>query len=100
MEIELSGTNELTITGNIKSPKDYQLIKQHMTDLVDAGVDRVIIRTPESFSITSSVIGFFMKVIFQDHVRITLYVKDKRLYSLLEDLQLVETFNVIQIKES
>lgn len=43
---------------------------------------------------TSSVIGFFIKVIFQDKVSIHVYVKDDRLYSLLEDLNLIETFKV------
>ncbi len=96
MEIKKIGNNELVLSGNIKSISDYQSIKQTMTDMVSAGVDRIIIRTPESFSITSSVIGFFMKVIFQDHVKITLYVSDPRLYSILEDLQLIETFNVVK----
>lgn len=96
MEIEIKGNNELVLTGNIKSLKDYQNIKQTMTDMINAGVDKIIIRTPESFSITSSVIGFFMKVIFQDHVKITIYVSDPRLYTILEDLQLIETFNVIK----
>ena len=43
---------------------------------------------------TSSVIGFFIKVIFQDKVPIHVYVKDDRLYSLLEDLNLLDTFKV------
>ena len=54
----------------------------------------IIVKTPESFSMTSSVIGFFIKVIFQDKVSIHVYVKDDRLYSLLEDLNLIETFKV------
>lgn len=96
MEIEVTGGNDITLTGNIKSLKDYQDIKQTVSDLVAAGTDRIVIRTPESFSITSSVIGFLMKVIFQDKVKLTLYVKDPRLYSILEDLQLIKTFNVIR----
>ncbi len=36
----------------------------------------------------------FIKVIFQDKVSIHVYVKDDRLYSLLEDLNLIETFKV------
>ncbi len=35
-----------------------------------------------------------IKVIFQDKVSIHVYVKDDRLYSLLEDLNLIETFKV------
>ncbi|MBQ3033998.1 MAG: hypothetical protein IJD28_06430 [Deferribacterales bacterium] len=97
MDIEIKGTNEIVLSGNIKSLKDYQNIKQTVTDMIAGGVDNIIIKTPESFSITSSVIGFFMKVIFQDHVKITLYVSDPRLFNILEDLQLIETFNVIRV---
>lgn len=93
MEIHRHGT-EIIINGNIKNTADYQLIKDNVNSLVQSGSKSIIVKTPESFSMTSSVIGFFIKVIFQDKVAIHVYVKDDRLYSLLEDLNLIETFKV------
>ena len=93
MEIQ-SQCSELLITGNIKNTSDYQSIKDNVNALVQSGAKSIIVKTPESFSMTSSVIGFFIKVIFQDKVSIHVYVKDDRLYSLLEDLNLIETFKV------
>lgn len=93
MEIQRNGS-EIIISGNIKNTADYQNIKDNINTLVKSGVKSVVVKTPESFSMTSSVIGFFIKVIFQDKVAIHVYVKDERLYSLLEDLNLIETFKV------
>ena len=93
MEIQRQGS-EIVITGNIKNTSDYQSIKDNVNALVQSGAKSIIVKTPESFSMKSSVIGFFIKVIFQDKVSIHVYVKDDRLYSLLEDLNLIETFKV------
>lgn len=93
MEIQRQGS-EIVITGNIKNTSDYQSIKDNVNALVQSGAKSIIVKTPESFSMTSSVIGFFIKVIFQDKVSIHVYVKDDILYSLLEDLNLIETFKV------
>lgn len=93
MEIQRQGS-EIVITGNIKNTSNYQSIKDNVNALVQSGAKSIIVKTPESFSMTSSVIGFFIKVIFQDKVSIHVYVKDDRLYSLLEDLNLIETFKV------
>jgi hypothetical protein len=43
---------------------------------------------------TSTVIGFLMKLVNVDQVRVSLVVGDQRLFQLLEDLSLVQTFNV------
>lgn len=93
MEIHRHGS-EIVINGNIKNTSDYQAIKDNVNALVQSGTKSIIVKTLESFSMTSSVIGFFIKVIFQDKVAIHVYVKDERLYSLLEDLNLIETFKV------
>lgn len=93
MEIRRNGS-EIVISGNIKNTADYQSIKDNVSACIQEGSRSIIVKTPESFSMTSSVIGFFIKVIFQDKVPIHVYIKDDRLYSLLEDLNLIETFKV------
>ncbi|GFO67169.1 hypothetical protein GMLC_07480 [Geomonas limicola] len=93
MQIEVSGSSELTIRGNIKSIEDSTRIKEAIVALKkgEAGIQ---LKVPESFSMTSTVIGFLMKLVNVDRVRIALAVGDQRLYQLMEELSLVETFNV------
>jgi len=92
MHIETTGPSELTIRGNIKSIEDSTRIKDALGAI--AGEAGIQIRIPESFSLTSTVIGFLMKLVNVDKVRVTLLVGDHRLYQLLEDLSLVQPFNV------
>lgn len=93
MQIEVTGTNELTIRGNIKSIEDSTRIKEALAALKkgEAGIQ---LKVPESFSMTSTVIGFLMKLVNVDRVRVALAVGDQRLYQLMEELSLLDTFNV------
>lgn len=94
MEVKISGTNEITITGNIKTMGDYQDIKRVVQEQIDAGATSITIKIPDSFSITSSVIGYFLKVVNKDNVTLHLFVKDDRLVKILKDLNLIDIFNV------
>lgn len=93
MQIEVSGSHELTIRGNIKSIDDSNRIKDTLGTL-RKGEAGILIKIPDSFSMTSTVIGFLMKLVHVDQVRVSLVVGDPRLFQLLEDLSLVQTFNV------
>lgn len=95
MDIQRNGS-DITIIGNLKTTEDYQRIKSVVTEVIQSGAKSINIRTPESFSMTSSVIGYFIKVIFQDKVQLHVHVKDDRLYSLLQDLNLIDTFKVVK----
>lgn len=93
MQIEING-NEVTLAGNMINIDDHKLVKEKIMWLINGGVKDIVIFTPSPFSITSSIVGFFTKIIFQDKVKLTLYIKDPILYGLMEDLNLVETFNI------
>jgi hypothetical protein len=93
MDIQVNGTSELVINGNIKSVNDYQEVKSVMTDLLRDSGKNITIRMPDAISITSSVIGYFLKLVYQDNVKIALIVNDARLLTLLDDLRLTEAFN-------
>ena len=96
MKLEkLSGT-ELAILGNIKSIEDYTILRAELTTMLDKGAKDVTIRIPESFSMPSSVIGFLMKIKNRENVRLRLMVGDSRLYELLNDLNLIQEFGVVQ----
>ena len=94
MQIERKGSNELTIIGNIKSIEDSVEIKKAVDALQQKGAKSILLRIQDSFSMTSTVIGHLMKVVNIDKVTISMVVGDHRLYELLEELSLVQPFNV------
>jgi hypothetical protein len=94
MQIEKSGSNEFTISGNIKSIEDGTAIKEALIACKKEGATGVLLRIQDSFSMTSTVIGFLMKLVNIDKLRVSLVVGDGRLYQLLDELSLVQAFNV------
>jgi len=94
MQIESNGRNELTIIGNIKSIEDSMVIKNALIDLQKTGAKNILLRIKDSFSMTSTVIGYLMKLVNHDRIPVSLVVEDYRLYQLLDELSLVQPFNV------
>ncbi|MDR2105523.1 MAG: hypothetical protein LBP51_07200 [Deferribacteraceae bacterium] len=92
MEIKVVNPQEVAITGNIKTVSDYLEIKGAISSLLKEGGKELAVKIPDSVSITSSVIGYFLKLIYQDGVKVTVLVGDQRLFKLLEDLRLSEAF--------
>jgi hypothetical protein len=99
MQIVNNGGNELTISGNIKSIEDSAAIKDAVTALKEKGATSMHLMIQESFSMTSTVIGFLMKLVNIDKIRVTLVVGDARLYHLLDELSLQQVFNVRLIEK-
>lgn len=97
MEVKISGEDEITISGHIKTIEDYQKIKHAMNDVIANSTQPLSIYIPDSLSMTSSVIGFFLKLVYENNMVLNIYVKDDRLYNLLEVLNLVTVFNVKKI---
>ncbi|MBL0709370.1 MAG: hypothetical protein JJW00_09995 [Sulfurimonas sp.] len=91
MNIE-SSSNTITITGNIKSIADFSQIKSKTDSLVILNKD-IVVTIVNSLSITSSVIGYFNKIILKDGVNVQMRVGNDQLLSLIDDLNLVSTFN-------
>ena len=91
MEISTQ-SNTISIVGNIKSISDFQTIKEN-TDLIIKEHKNISIQIIDSLSITSSVIGYFTKLVLKDKIAIHMYIGNVQLMSLLEDLNLVSTFN-------
>jgi len=96
MDIQTEG-NTINIDGNIKSVSDYTEIQSHLQALVNGGKDTVTVNVNDSISITSSVIGIFLKVIKKDGVNLSLKVGNQHLYDLLNELNLLAVFNVRKI---
>ena len=94
MQITHSSNNELTIIGNIKSIEDSMEIKQAINGLQQKGAKSITLKITDSFSMTSTVIGHLMKLINIDKVSVSIIVGDHRLYEIIEELSLVQLFNV------
>ncbi|MCV6608228.1 MAG: hypothetical protein OIF32_08455 [Campylobacterales bacterium] len=84
---------DVNIDGVIKSVSDSQSIKDALNSCTDSSKD-VNINISNSFSVTSSVIGFFLKKVQADNLNITINVTDDRLFELFETLNLTEILNV------
>ena len=99
MNVKVNSSSELVVYGNIKNVTDYQEIKRVISDMLREGSGKLTIKMPDSFSITSSIIGYFLKLVYQDGIKLAIMVSDERLYSLLNDLRLTEAFNVQKVAQ-
>jgi len=90
MEIT-SSSNTINITGNIKSINHLSEIKS-LIDSVVSQHKSIIVNIVDSLSITSSVIGYFNKLILKDNINIEMRIGNDQLLNLLNDLNLTSTF--------
>jgi len=95
--MEISTTSNIVkIEGNIKSISHFQEIKTTLDLLINSHKE-IVIELKDSISITSSVLGYFNKLILKDKIKIYLRVGDSKLISLLSDLNLSHALNVKKI---
>jgi len=92
MKISIN-TNIVTINGNIKTIKDFQTIKTGLDTLIEREKN-IIIHLVDSMSMTSSVIGYFNKLILKDKINMTMKIENSQLIELLKDLNLDKLFKV------
>jgi len=94
--MEISSTdNQITIAGNIKTVSDYQEIKTRI-DSVISQHKTITVNIKDSISITSSVIGYFTKIVMKDKIGLTMMVGNSQLLDLLDDLSLKSVFKAKQ----
>ncbi len=90
MQID-STSNNITINGNIKSTSDFSDIKNIMESMITQHKS-ITINIVDSLSITSSVIGYFNKIILRDKINISMNIGNEQLLTLIDDLGLSTTF--------
>ena len=95
MEINIS-SNDITITGNIKSVSHFQEIKNSL-DRVASQHKSIVVNISDSLSITSSVIGYFNKLILKDNIDLRMNVGNEQLMHLLDDLNLTSVFKARKV---
>ena len=91
-----SSSNSVTIKGNIKSINDFQDIKISL-DEIKANYNDIMVHIVDSLSMTSSVIGYFNKLVLKDGINLSLKVGNTQLMDLLSDLNISETFNAQKV---
>jgi len=95
MDISTS-SNVVKITGNIKSVSDYQKIKETVDSLTQTHKS-ILLEIKDSISITSSLIGYFTKLVQKEGIDLTIKVGDESLLELFDDLNLVSLFRVKKV---
>ena len=85
--------NKIKVEGNVKSISDYNELKNSIDQIVKSQKS-IIVEFVDSMSLTSSAIGYFTKLVNVDNVVLKLYVNDKQLFELLDDLGLIQVLNV------
>ena len=92
MEIKAVGSQELVVSGVIKTINDSMQLRGELQKLYEGGAKSITLRIEDSFALPSAVIGYLMKLVNRDKVNLTLLAGDNRLYELLEELQLATVF--------
>jgi hypothetical protein len=95
MQITIS-SNSIIIDGNIKTVHDYQEIKS-VTDSLIQEHKKIKIIIKDSLSITSSIIGYFNKIVLRDSIDLNMEVGNIQLVNLLDDLNLTSIFKVKKV---
>ncbi len=86
-----SSSNVATISGNIKTVSDFQEIKSTI-DLMIQQHKSITLNITDSLSITSSVIGYFNKLVLKDKIALNMNIGNTKLIELINDLNLTSTF--------
>lgn len=94
MEIKTAGNQEVVISGIVKTIDDSTSLRNTIQNMYEGGASAITLRFEDSFALPSAVIGYLMKLVNRDHVKLTLFAGDQRLVELLEELQLTATFGV------
>ncbi len=92
INVEQEG-NQVTvrIEGIVKSIVDSQNIQDALNAL--SPENQITVDIIDSFSLTSTIIGFLLKKVNQDNFNIQLRIRNKRLWALLEHLSLTTSLN-------
>ncbi|MEF3254549.1 MAG: hypothetical protein K6348_03140 [Deferribacterales bacterium] len=97
VSLEKIGGNGINIYGNISSIDDYAKIRDFIKDVIDSGNNIITIKILDSKTVTSSLLGYFMKLVNHDKIKITLEVVSQELYNSLSAMHLVDIFNIKKI---
>lgn len=96
MRLEKVGEDRLNVYGSILNLRDSDDLRNGIREILD-DKDGISIDILESDTITSSIIGFLLKVCKKEKKDLKLSVKSVHLYDMLKSMELLEVFNVNKI---
>jgi len=96
MQIEKKD-GKMTVTGLIKTIEDSTHFKEEMYSLLNTTTKTLAIHITDSFIVTSSIIGTMLKAVNVDKAKLTVYVYQDDLYTLFDQLKLVDLLNIKKI---
>ncbi|PHR57086.1 MAG: hypothetical protein COA44_06760 [Arcobacter sp.] len=88
-----SHNNTVTVKGNIASVSDFESIKSSLAQTCE-NHKTIVLKIYDSLVINSSLIGYLVKIVNQDGVRLNLQAGNEVLFELLDDLGLAQTFHL------
>lgn len=92
---EKDGRFIIQVEGAIKTIEENQKVKSAIDDVIQNDPKAVIdIYLKNTDVITSSLIGFLIKMIYGENLKITIYAGSEKLYTLIEKLNLIDTLNI------
>lgn len=95
--LEEKALGEILLTGQISSFSDYETIKHFLNDQLNKGAEQLEIEIRDSKSVTSSVIGYLIKLLNLNKAKISILVHQEQLFGIFDDLNLIEPFDVRRI---
>ncbi len=87
-------SKSIKVAGNIRSMADVSELKSTIDAYNLVSGDTFTIEIVDSFAMPSAMIGYLLKLVQQEQVKLTMKIHDERLVELLEDLNLKEVFDI------
>ena len=92
------GIYQVVITGSVKTIDETKEVRDVLDSIVEKEKTPTIdVYLREVEVITSSLIGVLIKMIYGENVKINVITDSKKLYTLLERLNLIGTLNIRMI---
>jgi len=92
LDIKVEGNN-IIVNGLVRGNAEVDEIKSVATNLINSHKS-IIILLESSYVIPSSLIGYLLKIIHDNKINVSIRVKQKELYELLDRLNLVSALRV------
>ncbi|WP_038055165.1 hypothetical protein [Thermodesulfobacterium hydrogeniphilum] len=89
--------NELIITGHVITISDYWLIKEVVTNLVEKGYREIILTFNDAEILNSSIIGFLLKLVLKENIKVKIKIKNPDLYKFLKILGVIDVFEIEKV---
>lgn len=90
--------NVIVVRGQVQNIADYAVIRESISELINKNINDIKIIFEDSHAVTSSVIGFLLKISQKDKINVHVVAKNEDLYLLFEILGLVDIFRVTKVE--